>query len=67
MSRSHAEPAAEALRGKRVHVDSVVRAVASRAALDGALDAFSATIEPARENADAFLVPNVTQPGSESS
>ena len=64
LSRSHAEPAAEALRGKRVHVDSaVVRAVASRAALDGALDAVGATAEPARETADAFLVPNVTQPG----
>ncbi len=64
LSRSHAEPAAEALRGKRVHLDSaVVRAVASRAVLDGALDAVGATAEPARETADAFLVPNVTQPG----
>ena len=64
MSRSHAEPAAEALRGKRVHVDSaVVRAVASRAALDGALDAVGATAELAQETAGAFLVPNVTQPG----
>ena len=65
LSRSHAEPAAEALRGKRVHVDSaVVRAVASQAALDGALDAVGATAEPARETADAFfLVPSVTQPG----
>ena len=60
MSRSRAEPAAEALRGKRVHVDS---AVASRAALDGALEAVGATAEPARETADAFLVPSVTQPG----
>ena len=51
------------LRGKRTHVDCAVRAKASRAALDRALDAVGATAEPDRETADAFLVPNVAQPG----
>ena len=62
-SRSRAEPAAAALRGKRVHVDSAVRGKASHAALDRALDAVGATAEPDRATADAFLVPNVAQPG----
>ena len=39
------------------------RQLRARAALDRALDAVGATAEPARETADAFLVPNVTQPG----
>ena len=63
-SRSRAEPAAAALRGKRVHVDSAVaRAVGRRAALDEALGAVGAAAEPARETADAFLVPDVARPG----
>ena len=31
--------------------------------LDGVLDAVGATAEPVRQTADAFVVPNVTQPG----